>query len=78
MITIICSPLRFYSQEDESLFFDWLSKIKSVESFKGIGRELHLYIPSKEMSFNDLQNLRGIFERYKLKKKDQLNIFVEM
>ncbi|MGE0010306.1 MAG: hypothetical protein AB7F19_07285 [Candidatus Babeliales bacterium] len=73
-IVLICTPLRFYSQNDEDLMFGWLDKIKSVTSYKGIGRELHVYIKSKNIPKLDLLELMGIFDRYKFDAK-QLEIF---
>lgn len=73
-ITLICTPLRFYSRNDEDLLFAWLKKITCITSFKGIGRELHLYIPSKRIKNNQLLDLMGLFQRYKFD-TTQLTIF---
>lgn len=75
-ITLIFTPLRFYTQDDEDLFFGWINKIKSVKSYKGIGRELHVYLSSKRISFVDLKNLMGLFDRYKLENPEQLKVFM--
>ena len=74
-IILKCTPLRFYAQNDENAFFEWLQKIACIYEFKGIGRELHLSIASPQISFNELQDLLGIFRRYKFKNIQQLEVF---
>jgi hypothetical protein len=75
-ITLIFTPLKFYSNEDEDLFFEWIKKISCVKDFKGIGRELHVYLTSNQISFNDFKNFNGLFKRYKLKNSEQLKVFM--
>ena len=74
-INLICTPLKFYTQNDETLLFEWLNKIKCIKQIKGIGRELHLLIVSKNISNNDLLDLIGVFSRYKFDIK-QLKVFM--
>ncbi len=74
-VTLILTPLKFYTQDDENIFFMWLGRIKSIESSKGIGRALYVTISSDSISYNDRENLDGLFERYKLKNPDQLKVF---
>lgn len=73
---LILTPLQYYTQNDEDLFFAWLGKIKCIESFKGIGEELHVQVKSKRISDNDLLDLIGIFHRYKLRNPEELKIFM--
>lgn len=74
-VSLIFTPLIFYSNEDEDLFFEWLQKLPCVKDFKGYGEELHVSV-KKEIDFNDYINLRGIFKRYKFKNADQLKLFM--
>ncbi len=37
---IICTPLTFYVSDDERAFFEWIKRMKSIDTFEGIGREL--------------------------------------
>ena len=69
---LVFTPLRFFSLDDEDLFFRWINKVKCVKSYKGIGKELHLVINNENISYKDFANLRGIFKRYKLKNIEQL------
>lgn len=74
-IQLICTPLRFYARYDEDAFFWWLKQIPCIEKFEGIGRELHLYVPTKEISDTHLRNLRGVFKRYNFD-RTQLRVFM--
>lgn len=69
---LILTPLRFYSHEEEDLFFEWLKRIPCVKKYQGIGRELHVTVSSTKISFNDQINLEGLFKRYRFKNPDQL------
>ncbi len=73
-VVLICTPLRFYSQNDEDLMFGWLDKIKSVKDYKGFGRKLHVYVDSNNIPKHDLIDLMGLFDRYKFDSK-QLTVF---
>ena len=61
---VICKPLRFYTQTDETYCFKWIKKIKSVIAIEGIGSELHLHVKSMDISKKDLLELVGLFRRY--------------
>lgn len=74
-IVLVCTPLQFYTENDEELFFAWIDKIKCITQIKGIGRELHLFIASNEIPSDDLLNLIGLFNRYKFDIK-QLRVFM--
>lgn len=69
---LILAPLKFYSPEDEELFFSWIDKIACVESYAGIGKELHLVIAQSPITFNEYRNFNGLFKRYRLKNSGQL------
>jgi hypothetical protein len=75
MVTLIFTPLRFYSKEDEDLFFNWLEMLPCIKDFKGMGRELHVNV-TKNITFNDYKNFRGMFKRYKFKNTDQIKLFM--
>jgi hypothetical protein len=74
-IVIILSPMKFYTHDDEDLFFAWINKIKCVKEYKGISTELYLIINSEKITQTDFQNFLGLFKRYKLKNPTQLKIF---
>lgn len=74
-IIIVCTPLKFYAQNDENAFFEWLKKFSCIDKIKGIGKELHLYVSTNDIPFDELQDLYAIFKRYKLENIEQLQIF---
>jgi hypothetical protein len=55
----------FYSPEDESHFFAWLTAIPGVRRVKGIGRGLHVSVRSK-LSQTSLRELLSLHNRYGL------------
>ncbi len=74
---LILTPLRFYSPEDEELFFNWLDKIECIDNYQGVGRELHVSFASRPITFNEYRNLNGLFKRYKFKNSEQLKTLFE-
>lgn len=58
------------------MFYSWLDEVKCVSNYTGIGRkEIHVGIDpkmKKNISYEDLVNLYGLFKRYKLKNISQL------
>lgn len=76
---IICTPLKFYTQNDETFLFKWLKKIKSIKHIEGIGIELHLHVDSKTITKPELREFRGIFKRYNFENIDQIeNLKIEL
>lgn len=68
------TPLRYYTQNDEDLMFTWFDKIKSVKDYAGSGRELYVYIASKDIPKEDLLDLMGLFGCYRFNAQ-QLEVF---
>jgi hypothetical protein len=64
-VVLVCSPLHFYTEVDEELLFQWLKAVSCIQNIKGVGKELQLHIANSVISYDDLLNLIGIFERYK-------------
>lgn len=54
---------------DEDAFFWWIKRIKCIEKFEGAGDELYLDLKDGELSDNDLDDLIGLFYRYKIDMK---------
>ncbi len=71
-ITLICTPLAFYSNKDEDALFEWLYKIKSIKKIQGIGRELYVDVDTSKVSYDEFCDFIGIFKRYKFKNYQQL------
>jgi len=65
-IILICSGVRFYCNKDEDAFFDWLNKITCISHTSAAGKELYLHIAAQKISDQDLDDLIGLFYRYKV------------
>ena len=74
-ITLVCTPLRFYTHNDEALCFEWIRKIKSIKKYHGAGRALYLSVDSNNIPNKDLLDLMGLFDRYKFD-SIQLKVFI--
>lgn len=74
---VILTPIRFYSPEDEELFFNWLDKITCIKSYQGIGQELQVLMYPRTITFDEYRNLYGLFKRYRFKNPEQLKELFE-
>lgn len=72
---LICKKVKFYFENDETAFFEWIKKIKCINHISSVGDELYLHIKGKKISDDNLRNLIGLFYRYKIDMK-QLQIFL--
>ncbi len=67
--------VRYASDIDEQMFFDWLSKIKSIVKIEGKGRDLFVYFSRKDINEQDLRELIALCNRYHVNMK-QLEVFL--
>lgn len=72
---LVCKSVTFYARKDEDAFFEWIKKIECIDDFKGIGKELYLYIACSDLHDHDLRDLLALFYRYKIDMK-QLTRFL--
>lgn len=72
---LVCKRVRFYTPDDETAFFEWIQRIKSIKSFEGSGDELYLDLKKKTLTESDLYDFLGLFKRYKIDMK-QLRPFL--
>lgn len=72
---LVCKAVRFYCRKDEDAFFEWIKKIECVKDTAGAGDELYLYLTSTKLSDQNLDDLIGLFYRYKVDMK-QLSQFL--
>ena len=70
-LTITIYPQGFWHTNDEEALFEWIAKIKCVEKIVAYD----LYIKSKRITLDDVENLIGIFKRYNFHNIEQLNVF---
>ena len=62
---LLATGVRFYHENDERAFFDWLGRIACVERLEGEGRDLFIHL-SRAPGDNDLRELAAFFYRYKI------------
>jgi hypothetical protein len=58
--------VTFYAPGDEEVFFEWISKIRAIKKWKGVGDEIQLYLPSSTISQKSLREITALFYRYKI------------
>lgn len=71
-VPITIFPQAFYSQNDENFLFYWFKYFKGIKAIVGY----NLYIDPREVSSEDIRDLRAIFKRYKFQDIHQLYIFM--
>jgi len=74
VVELEASRVRFFSQNDESAFFDWLKKIDCIEKYEGRGEMIYLTVSTKAMTEDYLRELLSVFRRYEISMR-QLSIF---
>ncbi len=61
--------VRFRSTYDEEIFCWCIKQISCIKYFEKISNEFYLFLKGKKISNRDLDNLIGIFYRYKIDMK---------
>ena len=67
-IILECKKVTFYSQIDETQFFDWLDRVESIVDIRGMGDSIKLMV-EEPISDDGLRELLSVFHRYKVEKK---------
>ena len=75
-IILTCKRVTFYSLKDEDAFFEWIKKMMCIESISAQYNELYLHISKKRLLNQELDDLIGLFSRYKIKNMHQLAQFL--
>ncbi|MBI2344449.1 hypothetical protein HYV10_00045 [Candidatus Dependentiae bacterium] len=64
---LFCEGVKYYCKEDEDVFFEWIEKIKCIETFSYRWKFLYLHIPSGNIDDESLKELLSLFYRYNIK-----------
>lgn len=72
---LVCKKVKFYSDNDEAAFFEWINKNDAIDETSGRGDELYLHMACKDLHDHDLRDLIALFFRYKIE-MTQLSIFL--
>ncbi|MBI2775019.1 hypothetical protein HYX58_03360 [Candidatus Dependentiae bacterium] len=63
---LVCKGVKFGSMHDEDAFFEWIKKIKCIQSFEGARDELYLDLISDRLEDLELRDIIALFRRYKV------------
>jgi len=74
VIVLHADSVEFYSQNDEQSFFEWLKRIKCIESLGGAGSILEIIVAKNLVDDDSLRDILAIFYRYNINMK-QLALF---
>jgi hypothetical protein len=74
-IELRAEHVRYYSDNDEAAFFDWLGKIKCITKTGGHGYTLTMTVQPDLVGQDELRELLGLFHRYHIE-KSQLGTLV--
>ena len=66
---LTCKKVKFHSFKDEAAFFWWIQQIPCIEKCEAAGNELYLDLTKKNLNNKDLDELIGLFYRYKIDMK---------
>jgi hypothetical protein len=64
----------FFSQLDETAFFEWLKKLPCISKVEGRGETLSIRVLESKVDEYAMRELLALFQRYKIDMK-QLSIF---
>ena len=63
---LVCKAVRFFCLKDEDAFLEWIEKINCIDHTSALGREIYLHIATDKIKDQDLEDLIGLFYRYKI------------
>lgn len=59
-----CKRMRFYSEIDNEIFFEWVNKISAIKKIYHRGNAIGLWVPTNRISRADLREILALFTRY--------------
>ena len=72
---LVCKNIKYYSDLEREVFFEFIKKIKSIVEFETKDNTLYLYFKSKRIPDKDLRALIGLFDRFRIN-MTQLQFFL--
>ncbi len=64
IVELEATGVRFFSEYDESAFFEWLNKLACVQKYEGRGKTLYISINSDAVDEDALREFLALFHRY--------------
>lgn len=75
--SLIARRIKFYSLDDEDLFFWWIEKIACIEKYEAAHDELYLDLRDGPLSADDIRELVALCVRYKIDIKQLASLMHE-
>jgi hypothetical protein len=76
MPVLVCKRVTFYSEQDESLMFQWLKRIRAVRRVEGTGDSIVLHV-GRRISGSSLRELLALFYRYRISMRQLAQFLTE-
>lgn len=73
-VVLIAKRVWYYSEYDESAFFEWLDKLACVEKYEGQLDVLNIYVNQARIDAGAVYELLALFRRYNVDMR-QLRVF---
>ncbi|OLL31662.1 hypothetical protein BTH42_11165 [Burkholderia sp. SRS-W-2-2016] len=73
-IALSAKRVRYYSECDETAFFEWLDKLSCVKRYEGELDVLSIYVDETKVDENALRDLLALFRRFAVE-MEQLRVF---
>jgi hypothetical protein len=61
---MVARLVRFYSEHDESAFFQWLDKIPCITRYRGEGDAVYIDVVRSKVDDSSLREMLALFYRY--------------
>lgn len=56
----------YFSQEDETAFFEWLRRLKCVKQVGGVGNQVEIRLRRSRLTHTEFRELLALFHRYSM------------
>lgn len=73
-LALAAKRVWYYSECDETAFFEWLDKLPCVKRYEGELDVLMIYVDEAKVDENSLRELLALFRRFSVEMK-QLRVF---
>jgi hypothetical protein len=64
LVVLEATRVLYRSENDESAFFEWLSKLECVQKYEGRGDTLSIHVIRNKVDESALRELLALFYRY--------------
>lgn len=68
-VVLICKNLKFFSKQDEAIFFEWIFRLDNIKKVSGKGCDVYLHVNTDDFTDWQLKELIALFSRYNVDMK---------